>query len=78
MEVGGEVTSVDLSGLISQTEHNVVVVPIYTEGLGTPMLGSAVTGQCCVLHRLEVVTFSNQLCLCAIRRGSGPQKPAGL
>lgn len=78
MEVGGEVTSLDLAGLISQTEYNVVVAPIYTDGSGAPMLGSAVTGQCCVLHRLEVVTFSNQLCLCAIRRGSGPQEPAGL
>lgn len=46
MEVGGAVTSLDLTGLISQTEYNVVVTPIYREGSGTPMLGTAVTGQC--------------------------------
>lgn len=45
VEVSGEVTTQDLSGLISQTEYDVAVTPVYTEGPGTPMLGNAITGQ---------------------------------
>lgn len=33
-----------LSGLISQTEYDVAVTPIYDDGPATPMLGSAITG----------------------------------
>uniref|UniRef100_A0A8D3DGG8 Collagen alpha-1(XII) chain n=1 Tax=Scophthalmus maximus TaxID=52904 RepID=A0A8D3DGG8_SCOMX len=42
-EVTGDITTLDLSSLISQTEYDVAVTPIYGEGPGTPMLGSAVT-----------------------------------
>lgn len=68
----------DLAGLISQTEYYVTVTPVYREGSGLPMLGSAVTGQWGVLQRVKVTTFLNQLCLCAIRGGSCPQEPAVL
>ncbi|XP_029705380.1 collagen alpha-1(XII) chain isoform X1 [Takifugu rubripes] len=43
VEVSGEVTTQDLSGLISQTEYDVAVTPVYTGGSGTPMLGNAIT-----------------------------------
>ncbi|XP_053193439.1 collagen alpha-1(XII) chain [Scomber japonicus] len=42
--VNGDVTTLDLSSLISQTEYDVAVTPVYAEGPGTPMLGSATTG----------------------------------
>lgn len=45
VEVGGGVTSLDLAGLISQTEYNVAVTPIYAEGSGAAMPGTAVTGE---------------------------------
>ncbi|KAM4632936.1 collagen alpha-1(XII) chain isoform 4-T5 [Polymixia lowei] len=43
VEVNGDVTTLDLSSLISQTEYDVAVTPIYAEGPGTPMLGHAIT-----------------------------------
>ncbi|XP_034384020.1 collagen alpha-1(XII) chain-like [Cyclopterus lumpus] len=42
-EVGGDVTSVDLSSLISQTEYDVAVTPVYDEGPVAPLLGTAIT-----------------------------------
>ncbi|XP_058469849.1 collagen alpha-1(XII) chain isoform X2 [Solea solea] len=42
-EVSGDITSLDLSSLISQTEYDVAVTPIYDEGPGSPMLGIAIT-----------------------------------
>lgn len=33
-----------LSSLISQTEYDLAVTPIYDDGPATPMLGSAITG----------------------------------
>lgn len=44
IEVDGDITSLDLSSLISQTEYDVAVTPIYDDGPGSPMLGSAITG----------------------------------
>ncbi|XP_051264917.1 collagen alpha-1(XII) chain isoform X5 [Dicentrarchus labrax] len=43
VEVNGDITTLDLSSLISQTEYDVAVTPVYDEGPGTPMLGSAIT-----------------------------------
>ncbi|XP_029984108.1 LOW QUALITY PROTEIN: collagen alpha-1(XII) chain-like [Sphaeramia orbicularis] len=43
VEVNGDITTLDLSGLISQTEYDVAVTPVYDEGPGSPMLGSAIT-----------------------------------
>ncbi|XP_068197852.1 collagen alpha-1(XII) chain isoform X2 [Antennarius striatus] len=43
VEVGGDVTTLDLTSLVSQTEYDVAVTPVYPEGTGTPMLGSAIT-----------------------------------
>ncbi|CAG01460.1 unnamed protein product, partial [Tetraodon nigroviridis] len=43
VEVGAKVTSLDLVGLISQTEYEVAVTPVYREGSGTPRLGTAIT-----------------------------------
>lgn len=45
VDVKGDITTLDLASLISQTEYNVVVTPIYAEGPGKPMLGNAVTGR---------------------------------
>ncbi|KAK2855870.1 hypothetical protein Q5P01_004605 [Channa striata] len=42
-EVNGDITTLDLTGLISQTEYDVAVTPIYDDGPGSPMLGSAIT-----------------------------------
>ncbi|XP_075940078.1 collagen alpha-1(XII) chain [Anarhichas minor] len=42
-EVNGDITTMDLSSLISQTEYDVAVTPIYDEGPGAPMLGTAIT-----------------------------------
>uniref|UniRef100_A0A3P9LM25 Collagen, type XII, alpha 1b n=1 Tax=Oryzias latipes TaxID=8090 RepID=A0A3P9LM25_ORYLA len=43
VEVNGDITTLDLSSLISQTEYDVAVVPVYDAGTGAPMLGSAIT-----------------------------------
>ncbi|XP_028252836.1 collagen alpha-1(XII) chain isoform X3 [Parambassis ranga] len=43
VEVDGVTTTLVLTRLISQTEYDVAVTPIYDEGPGTPMLGSAIT-----------------------------------
>ncbi|XP_059211841.1 collagen alpha-1(XII) chain [Centropristis striata] len=42
-EVSGDITNLDLSSLISQTEYDVAVTPMYDDGPGAPMLGSAIT-----------------------------------
>ncbi|XP_029902398.1 collagen alpha-1(XIV) chain-like [Myripristis murdjan] len=44
VEVNGEVTTLSLSRLISQTEYDVTITPVYTEGPGTVMAGQAITG----------------------------------
>ncbi|KAF7652876.1 hypothetical protein LDENG_00091150, partial [Lucifuga dentata] len=43
VEVNGDITTLDLSSLISQTEYDVAVTPVYDEGPGNPMLGNAIT-----------------------------------
>ncbi|CAL1585760.1 unnamed protein product [Knipowitschia caucasica] len=43
VEVGGDVTSQSLSSLVSQTEYDVAVTPVYEQGPGEPMLNSAIT-----------------------------------
>uniref|UniRef100_A0A3P9JN89 Collagen, type XII, alpha 1b n=1 Tax=Oryzias latipes TaxID=8090 RepID=A0A3P9JN89_ORYLA len=43
VEVNGDITTLDLSSLISQTEYDVAVVPVYDAGTGAPMIGSAIT-----------------------------------
>ncbi|XP_044232119.1 collagen alpha-1(XII) chain isoform X1 [Thunnus albacares] len=43
-EVRGDITTLDLSSLISQTVYDVAVTPVYAAGPGTPVLGSAKTG----------------------------------
>ncbi|XP_075304930.1 collagen alpha-1(XII) chain isoform X4 [Odontesthes bonariensis] len=43
LEVGGGVTTRQLDNLLSQTEYSLGVTPIYDEGPGQPMLGSAIT-----------------------------------
>ncbi|XP_061563452.1 collagen alpha-1(XII) chain-like [Cololabis saira] len=43
VEVDGGVTTLQLTGLISQTEYDVAVTPIYDEGPAGPMLGTAIT-----------------------------------
>ncbi|XP_053301278.1 collagen alpha-1(XII) chain [Pleuronectes platessa] len=42
-EVSGDITTLDLSSLMSQTEYDVAVTPIYDEGPGSTMIGSAIT-----------------------------------
>lgn len=55
LEVNGDITTTDLSSLISQTEYDVAVTPIYDEGPGTPMLGNAITGlNLCLLFILFI------------------------
>ncbi|KAI4799831.1 hypothetical protein KUCAC02_016631, partial [Chaenocephalus aceratus] len=44
-EVDGNIVTLDLSGLISQTEYDVAVTPVYDEGPINSLLGTAVTGQ---------------------------------
>ncbi|TRY92824.1 hypothetical protein DNTS_024890 [Danionella cerebrum] len=44
IEVDGDVTSTGLEGLISQTEYDVAVTPVYDSGTGSPMLNQAKTG----------------------------------
>uniref|UniRef100_A0A674ERZ4 Collagen alpha-1(XII) chain n=1 Tax=Salmo trutta TaxID=8032 RepID=A0A674ERZ4_SALTR len=43
VEVNGDVTSLPLTNLISQSEYDVAVTPVYAEGVGNSMLGQAVT-----------------------------------
>ncbi|KAM6912519.1 collagen alpha-1(XII) chain-like isoform 2-T2 [Xenentodon cancila] len=43
LEVGGSVTTKKLENLISQTEYDLAVTPVYDEGPGQTMLGSAIT-----------------------------------
>ncbi|KAG1936321.1 collagen alpha-1(XII) chain [Pimephales promelas] len=43
VEVDGDVTSRGLDNLISQTEYDVAVTPIYDSGTGNPMLNTAIT-----------------------------------
>ncbi|KAM3861132.1 collagen alpha-1(XII) chain-like [Diretmus argenteus] len=43
VEVNGDITTLDLTSLISQTEYDVAVTPIYDEGPSNPMLGQAIT-----------------------------------
>ncbi|XP_070400788.1 collagen alpha-1(XII) chain isoform X2 [Nothobranchius furzeri] len=43
VEVNGDITTQVLTSLISQTEYDVAVTPVYDEGPGTVMLGTAVT-----------------------------------
>uniref|UniRef100_A0A671VSP0 Collagen alpha-1(XII) chain n=1 Tax=Sparus aurata TaxID=8175 RepID=A0A671VSP0_SPAAU len=43
VEVEGGITTLDLTSLISQTEYDVAVTPIYDEGPGSTMLGNAIT-----------------------------------
>ncbi|KAK5852560.1 hypothetical protein PBY51_006413 [Eleginops maclovinus] len=43
VEVDGNIVTLDLSSLISQTEYDVAVTPMYDEGQGNPMLGTAIT-----------------------------------
>ncbi|XP_056150871.1 collagen alpha-1(XII) chain isoform X2 [Lampris incognitus] len=43
IEVSGDVTTLPLSSLTSQTEYDVAVKAIYPEGPGSPMLGTAIT-----------------------------------
>ncbi|XP_051908747.1 collagen alpha-1(XII) chain-like isoform X2 [Hippocampus zosterae] len=56
MEVLGDVTSLDVPGLTSQTEYDVAVTPVYDEGPGNPMLGMAVTD---VVPAPKNLRFSN-------------------
>uniref|UniRef100_A0A8C2I8G6 Collagen, type XII, alpha 1a n=1 Tax=Cyprinus carpio TaxID=7962 RepID=A0A8C2I8G6_CYPCA len=44
LEVDGDVTSRGLDNLISQTEYDVAVTPVYDSGTGNPMLNQAITG----------------------------------
>ncbi|KAL2081858.1 hypothetical protein ACEWY4_021676 [Coilia grayii] len=43
VEVEGDITTLVLKNLLSQTEYDVAVTPVYDEGPGNPMLGSAIT-----------------------------------
>uniref|UniRef100_A0A8C1QPS0 Collagen alpha-1(XII) chain n=1 Tax=Cyprinus carpio TaxID=7962 RepID=A0A8C1QPS0_CYPCA len=43
LEVDGDVTSRGLDNLISQTEYDVAVTPVYDSGPGNPMLNQAIT-----------------------------------
>ncbi|XP_035986482.1 collagen alpha-1(XII) chain isoform X6 [Fundulus heteroclitus] len=43
VEVNGDVTTLQLTQLLSQTEYNVAVTPIYDGGPADPMLGTAIT-----------------------------------
>ncbi|XP_076129262.1 collagen alpha-1(XII) chain isoform X2 [Alosa pseudoharengus] len=43
VEVNGDITTLVLTSLISQTEYDVAVTPVYDEGPGNPMLGTAIT-----------------------------------
>ncbi|XP_017157584.1 collagen alpha-1(XII) chain [Poecilia reticulata] len=43
VEVNGDITTLQLTGLISQTEYDVAVTPVYDDGPAAPMLGTAIT-----------------------------------
>uniref|UniRef100_A0A8C7D6D4 Collagen type XII alpha 1 chain n=1 Tax=Oncorhynchus kisutch TaxID=8019 RepID=A0A8C7D6D4_ONCKI len=43
VEVSGVITSLPLANLISQSEYDVAVTPVYDAGVGNPMLGQAIT-----------------------------------
>ncbi|XP_061561152.1 collagen alpha-1(XII) chain isoform X5 [Phycodurus eques] len=43
VEVRSDVTTLDVTGLTSQTEYDVAVTPVYDEGPGNPMLGMGIT-----------------------------------
>ncbi|XP_014895004.1 collagen alpha-1(XII) chain [Poecilia latipinna] len=43
VEVNGDITTLQLTSLISQTEYDVAVTPVYDEGPAAPMLGTAIT-----------------------------------
>nr|XP_017208134.2 collagen alpha-1(XII) chain isoform X2 [Danio rerio] len=43
LEVNGDITTMVLTNLRSQTEYDVAVTPVYDEGSGNPMLGTAIT-----------------------------------
>uniref|UniRef100_A0A8C8J3W5 Collagen type XII alpha 1 chain n=1 Tax=Oncorhynchus tshawytscha TaxID=74940 RepID=A0A8C8J3W5_ONCTS len=43
VEVNGVITSLPLANLISQSEYDVAVTPVYDAGVGNPMLGQAIT-----------------------------------
>uniref|UniRef100_A0A674BWM9 Collagen type XII alpha 1 chain n=1 Tax=Salmo trutta TaxID=8032 RepID=A0A674BWM9_SALTR len=43
VEVNGDITSLPLANLISQSEYDVAVTPVYDAGVGNPMLGQAIT-----------------------------------
>uniref|UniRef100_A0AAR2LEQ9 Collagen, type XII, alpha 1b n=1 Tax=Pygocentrus nattereri TaxID=42514 RepID=A0AAR2LEQ9_PYGNA len=43
VEVGGDVTTLPLTSLRSQTEYDVTVTPVYDEGPGNRMIGSEIT-----------------------------------
>eukprot|EP00063_Salmo_salar_P024745 XP_013999580.1 PREDICTED: collagen alpha-1(XII) chain-like isoform X9 [Salmo salar] len=43
VEVNGDITSLPLANLISQSEYEVAVTPVYDAGVGNPMLGQAIT-----------------------------------
>uniref|UniRef100_A0A671SI91 Collagen alpha-1(XII) chain n=1 Tax=Sinocyclocheilus anshuiensis TaxID=1608454 RepID=A0A671SI91_9TELE len=43
VEVNGDITTLVLTSLRSQTEYDVAVTPVYDEGPGNPMLGNAIT-----------------------------------
>uniref|UniRef100_A0A8C1VHI0 Collagen alpha-1(XII) chain n=1 Tax=Cyprinus carpio TaxID=7962 RepID=A0A8C1VHI0_CYPCA len=44
VEVNGDITTLVLTSLRSQTEYDVAVTPVFDEGPGNPMLDSAITG----------------------------------
>ncbi|XP_064846746.1 collagen alpha-1(XII) chain isoform X3 [Oncorhynchus masou masou] len=43
VEVNGDITYLPLTNLISQSEYDVAVTPVYDEGVGNSMLGQAIT-----------------------------------
>uniref|UniRef100_A0A8C8FYT6 Collagen alpha-1(XII) chain n=1 Tax=Oncorhynchus tshawytscha TaxID=74940 RepID=A0A8C8FYT6_ONCTS len=43
VEVNGDITFLPLTNLISQSEYDVAVTPVYDEGVGNSMLGQAIT-----------------------------------
>lgn len=49
VEVNGDITTLVLTNLRSQTEYDVAVTPIYDEGPGITMIGSAITGELIIL-----------------------------
>ena len=44
VDVNGDITTLDLASLISQTEYDLSVTPVYDEGPGNTMRGQAITG----------------------------------